>query len=591
MTPVSERRIPTLQRHAVDRVREWSYAHPRAKMLLRESWGISREAARLAHLPAPFEPVELDDLRRLRDTAVAVPTPPAGRLLVLSTRGWSTHAVIETTLAHAARSRGWEPIFATCGGRLPICDVAPVHAAPPMPCHSCAGYATDAIQAAGFDPILVRDLVDMRATAARTREEVRQLRSVAECEAYSVDGFAIGLFVRISVAWFLSRGTLLDDDETLDAYRSFLVSGAILRAAFEELLARTRPDRIFILNGAFFPERILAEMATSRSIPVVRYEKGFLTDTVVACHWRPGASILDFGQKAWEGALTTPLSSEEGRELDAYLEERVRGGRTLDNFWANRIADNDRIRKDLGLRDDRQLVPVFLNVVWDSSIQGRDVAFPSMGEWLVNVIRWADTRPDVDVVVRLHPAEIGLVNHVSRERMADHIDTNFESLPDNVHVVGADSSISSYSLMEMATLGLVYTSTVGMEMAARGIPVVCAGAGHYVHHGFTVDPQSQEEYWQAVERLLESPPPVDEQARSQDLARRYAHLFFFRYHQYLDVVHEAGRSRPRVTVRSASDLAPGRHAVVDRLMECILQGDGPAITPIPQRSSGENPTE
>jgi hypothetical protein len=30
---------------------------------------------------------------------------------------------------------------------------------------------------------------------------------------------------------------------------------------------------------------------------------------------------------------------------------------------------------------------------------------------------------------------------------------------------------------------------------------------------------------------------------------------------------------------------------LDRLMECILQGDGPAITPIPQRSSGENPTE
>jgi hypothetical protein len=585
MTSVSDHRVQGLQRQAVDRVREWSYSHPRAKMLLRESWGLSREAARRAHLPAPFEPVELDDLRRLRDTAVALPSPPAGRLLILSTRGWSTHTVIETTLAHAARSRGWEPIFATCGGRLPLCDVAPVHAAPPMPCHSCAGYATDAIQAAGFDPILVRDLVDMRATAARTRSEVRQLRSVADCEAYAVDGFAIGRFVRISVAWFLSRGTLLDDDETLDAYRSFLVSGTILCSAFEHLLEQVRPDRIFVLNGAFFPERILAEMATARSIPVVRYEKGFLTDTVVACHWRPGASILDFGEQAWQDALTAPLSSEQEHELDAYLEERVRGGRTLDNFWAHRIADNDRIRSDLGLRDGRPMVAAFLNVVWDSSIQGRDVAFASMGEWLVHVIRWAESRPDVDVVVRLHPAEIGLVNHVSRERMADHIVTNFEHLPDNVHVVGSDSSISSYSLMEMAALGLVYTSTVGLEMAARGIPVVCAGAGHYVHHGFTVDPQSQDEYWHAVERLLESPPPADEQARSQDLARRYAHLFFFRYHQYLDVVHEAGRSRPRVLVQAASDLGPGRHAVVDRLMDCILEGDGPAITPSAARAS------
>src|SRR6202049_2240503 len=179
MTSVSERRVQGLQRQAVDRVREWSYSHPRAKMLLRESWGLSREAARLAHLPAPFEPVELDDLRRLRDTAAALPSPPAGRLLILSTRGWSTHTVIETTLAHAARSRGWEPIFATCGGRLPLCDVAPIHAAPPMPCHSCAGYATDAITAAGFETTLVRQLVDLRASTARARERVRSLRTVA----------------------------------------------------------------------------------------------------------------------------------------------------------------------------------------------------------------------------------------------------------------------------------------------------------------------------------------------------------------------------------------------------------------------------
>jgi len=554
-------------------------------MLLREGWGLSREAARMAHLPAPFEPVELEDLRRLRDTAVPIPSPPAGRLLILSTRGWSTHTVIETTLAHAVRSRGWEPVFATCGGRLPLCDVAPVHAAPPMPCHSCAGYATDAIHAAGFDPILVRELVDVRTLTARTRAQVQRLQTVADCEAYAVGGCAIGRFVRISVAWFLSRGTLLDDDETLAAYRSFLVSGTILRAAFERLLERVRPDRVFILNGAFFPERILAEMSTARSIPVVRYEKGFLTDTVVACDWRPGASILDFGRRAWDDALTRPLSAEEDHELDAYLEERVRGGRTLDNFWANRIADNARIRSDLGLRDGHPLVPAFLNVVWDSSIQGRDVAFSSMGEWLVHVIRWAERHPEVDVVVRLHPAEVGLVNHVSRERMGDHIDTNFATIPANVHVVDATSSISSYSLMEMATLGLVYTSTVGLEMAARGIPVVCAGAGHYVRHGFTVDPETQEDYWSAVERLLASPPPANERARSRDLARRYAHLFFFRFHQYLDVVHEAGRSRPRVTVHTAADLRPGLHPAVDRIVECILEGDAPAITPPAARSS------
>ncbi|HEY7926342.1 MAG TPA: hypothetical protein VIG86_02850 [Candidatus Dormibacteraeota bacterium] len=568
-----------LQGHTVDRLREWSYAHPKAKMLLREGWGVSREVARFAHLPAPFEPVELKDLRRLRDTPAPAADGATGRLLILSTRGWSTHIVTETTIAHAARRRGWSVSLATCGGRLPVCDVAPVHTAPPMPCHSCAGYAVDAIEAAGFHPIMVRSLVDIRASSARARRHIEDLRSVAACEAHTVEGFAVGRFVKTSVAWFLSRGTLLDDAETVATYRKFLVSGMVLREAFLRLLDEVAPDRILVLNGAFFPERILSELATQRAIPVTRYEKGFLTNTVLAGRWRPGADDLDPGEDAWREAATTPLRPDEASAVDAYLDERMRGGRTLDNFWLNSIADRRGIRQQLGLREGRPTVAAFLNILWDSAIQDKDTAFASMGDWLVEVIQWAQTHPAVDVVVRLHPAEVKLANHLSREPMADHIAARFAQLPDNVHVVGAQSSISSYPLMEMAAVGLVYTSTVGLEMAARGIPVVCAAATHYGRRGFTVDPPTTAEYWAEVERLVDRPPAAAERERMQGLARRYAHLFFFRYHQFLDVVDEEGRSRPRVTVASAEDLAPGRHPALDRLMEGILDGDGPVITP------------
>jgi len=570
---------PTLQRRAVDRLREWSYAHPRARILLREGWGISRDAAHAVHLPAPFEPVEMDDLRRLRDTACELPRAAVGRLLILSTRGWSTHTVTEATIAHAARCRGWEPVFAMCGGRLPVCDVAPVHAAPPMPCHSCAGYAHDAIAAAGFDPIRVKDLVDIGALTATARARTAALRSVADCDAYSVDSFALGRFVRTSVAWFLSRGTLLDDAETLRTYRSFLVSGMVLREAFTQLLDQVRPDRILVLNGAFFPERILAELASRREIPVTRYEKGFLTDTVLAGRWRAGADDLDPGEATWHAAAGTALTADQLRTIETYLDERVRGGRTLDNFWATRVEDAADIRAGLRLRDGHPVVGVFLNILWDSAIQDKDVAFPSMGRWLVEVVRWAQRNPSVDVVLRVHPAEVKLANHVSRERMADHIATQFARLPDNVRVVHAESDVSSYALIGMTSVGLVYTSTIGLEMAAQGIPVICAAKTHYGKRGFTLDPDAADDYWRALETAVAAPPEAEERARIAELARRYAYLFFFRYHQFLEVVHEEGRSRPRVTVMSADDLAPGRHAGLDRVVDGVLTGDGPVITP------------
>jgi len=49
---------------------------------------------------------------------------------------------------------------------------------------------------------------------------------------------------------------------------------------------------------------------------------------------------------------------------------------------------------------------------------GRDIAFASMGDWVLGGIRWAASHPDVDLVIRIHPAEVGLRNHPTRERMA-----------------------------------------------------------------------------------------------------------------------------------------------------------------------------
>ena len=191
-------------------LRDRTYAHPRIRMRLREAWGVTREVSHRLNLPAPFEPLEFADLRKLRGDSAAA----AGKILILSQRGWSTHVVWETTIGHALRARGREPIFATCGGRLPICDVAPITAAPPMPCHSCRSYAKDGISAAGFDAIEMRHLLNIRSTTQEAHARAMKLRTVAECSAYETDGLPLGAWVRASVAWFLSRGTMPEDGET-----------------------------------------------------------------------------------------------------------------------------------------------------------------------------------------------------------------------------------------------------------------------------------------------------------------------------------------------------------------------------------------
>ncbi len=540
---------------------------------------MARIGARWGHAPRLLEPPEFRDLRQLAGQA-APQTDRRGRVLFLTFRGWSTHAVIETVLAHALQRRGWEAVFATCGGRLPICDVMPVHAAPPMPCLSCSEYATGAIAAAGFQPLRLADVIDMRTAVTLARRTVAGLSSVHACEEFVAHDLRMGEMVRASVLWFLSRGTLPEDPLVLRTYRDFLVSALVLVVAFEAILDRLHPDRLVALNGRFFAEAILLALATRRGIGWTTYEKGMLADTLVTSVGG-AASDVTMPERDVRAALRHPLTPAESCELDHYLAERRRGDATLDKPWSCSDADSSVVRRRLGLSESRPLLAMFSNIAWDSAVTGKDICFPSLGDWLDEGIRWAQLHPEVDVVIRLHPAEVSVTNHLTLDRMADRIARLMPRLPANVRVVQPTSGIDSYALMDEACAGLVYTSTVGLEMAAMGKPVVVAGATHYRDRGFTLDPESAGQYWETVTRVVVVGMAADVRERTRERARRYAHAFFFRFHHPLHAVHEEGHGQPRLTLGAGAPLDPGSDPSLDLIVADLLGED---VEPRPARA-------
>jgi hypothetical protein len=109
------------------------------------------------------------------------------------------------------------------------------------------------------------------------------------------------------------------------------------------------------------------------------------------------------------------------------------------------------------------------------------------------------------------------------------IDEVLPELPDNVRIIPPESEINTYDLIELASVGLVYTTTVGLEMVMSGVPVIVAGQTHYRGKGFTHDPETLEEYVHLLDRIPEQnkAPSVDE--GQVDLAWRYAYRFFFEF--------------------------------------------------------------
>jgi len=71
---------------------------------------------------------------------------------------------------------------------------------------------------------------------------------------------------------------------------------------------------------------------------------------------------------------------------------------------------------------------------------------------------------DVQLVVRVHPGE----RLMKGPSMQGVIERAVPERPEHIHVIGPMEKINTYDIMEIASLGLAYTTTVGLEMAMRG---------------------------------------------------------------------------------------------------------------------------
>ena len=120
------------------------------------------------------------------------------------------------------------------------------------------------------------------------------------------------------------------------------------------------------------------------------------------------------------------------------------------------------------LANFKQIVPVFTNVIFDTSQPHSNVVFPHMFAWLDLVLEIAREHPDTLFVIRAHPDE-ARPGKASQESVSQWVNkTNADSLP-NLIFVDSDQPLSSYELIQRSKFVMVYNSTIGLEASILGI--------------------------------------------------------------------------------------------------------------------------
>jgi hypothetical protein len=290
------------------------------------------------------------------------------------------------------------------------------------------------------------------------------------------------------------------------------------------LLREHRYDRIIIVNGAVLEFGAVYNFVTSLSLPASTFE--LWGDGTIGVSRESVVMSLDTSD-AWAQDAPHVLAGSRYARVQVIMKERQRpslSSVTFENIQVAGLTPADWTRAHLGLQVDKPVILVCPNVPFDAMFYSlRDRNFRAMWEWLVKTVEYLSRRTDCQVIIRSHPAEVLLG---SEENTSNLIREFFPVLPFHIRILGPEAPLNTYSIMDIADLGIVYASTTGLEMAMRGIPVICAVKSHYNAKGFTLDPNTPEEYFSLIDDVLQNPKVFRLTSRQIELALCYADIFF-----------------------------------------------------------------
>jgi len=286
-------------------------------------------------------------------------------------------------------------------------------------------------------------------------------------------------------------------------------------------------------------------------------------------------SVSKWENIRWDSKIDTVLME--------YLNSRWHGTKDWVWFQEKPVEDLEAISSEFGVDFSKPCVGMLTNVMWDAQLHYPANAFPNMLEWVLQTIDYFSKRPELQLLIRIHPAEIlGVLP--SRQPIMEEIRTAYPELPKNVFIIPPESQASTYAAMMQCNAVIIYGTKTGVELTSMGIPVIVAGEAWIRNKGITTDASSIEDYFKILDGLPLK-QPLDETTIQK--ARKYAYHFFFRRMIPLEFMEPTG-GRPiyRNRLSSLQELLPGRSKGLDIICDGILK-ETDFIYPAEQYSTPE----
>jgi len=505
---------------------------------------------------------------------------------------WSIHSARQVTILQALRQRGCTVTYVTCDGAFSDCDLYQPSTGGPgaRPADACSFcQARVATRLAGWGMAfhwLSRWLaIEDRRTAAAWVGALKP----ADYPSAHFNAWALGAWVKSSVHRHLRHNVLdLTDAQTTAVYGSYLYSGVLAAVALERLFAEEKPDAQLLFNGRMGPTRIALELAKARGIRTICEERGYIPGRMMLFDNVNSLDVRGLGE-LWTAWRDLPLSADEIAEIGATLSDRWHGRSTDISQFSAALGSTKNAVATLGLDPARETWALYTSSLDEATdLDTRGEAFPSQYAWIDATVDFVRAHPDLQLVIRTHPNAGSKKSLGRNDQDLAYFAALPARLPPNVKLVPSDSAFGSYDLAMAATLGLIWRSTIGLEMAAMGHRVMRVGNGPLAFAEFIRAPTSGDHYAELLSAALENRWTH----RTDDTlqAWRFAHVFFYRWSLPFPLVNQPKWYVGEMAYDGMDALAPGQDAALDHICDVFMNGR-PLFTAASKRAAETTDTE
>jgi hypothetical protein len=493
-----------------------------------------------------------------------------GKVLIATSVGSqiaNTH--LESLLGVALVLRNVQVEFLLCDSLLPACMACEIaffkkldqgnskHLSKIL-CNTCFPPAFRAYQSLGIPIHTYRQLI--------SEEDIEIANNISakipfgDIPDFMNDGLSVGEHALAGTLRFFARGDLNEAPFAESILRQYLTASLLTKSALIKLLTKTHFDCAVFSHGIYVPHGLVGEVCRKYGVRVVNWNPAYRKRCFIFSHddtyhhTMLSEPVEKWTDIEWNGHLES--------ELFTYLKSRWSGDRDWIWFHEKPIFE-------IGIDSSKPCIGMLTSVAWDAALHYPSNAFKNMFDWIVRTVEYFAKRQDLQLIIRVHPAEIqaGLP---SRQRVADELKKIYPEMPNNVLLIPPESNISTYALMQECDTAIIYNTKTGIELTAMGIPVIVAGEAWIRNKGFAIDVSNAQQYFRVLDQL-----PSGERMSNEDTlkAKKYAYHFFFRRMIPLDFTEPtSGSPLYKMNIADLKNLLPGRSKGLDTICNGIING-------------------